>query len=102
MIIDRARICYNRNMTTRRDVWEMMLEDFLLKLYRRSGIGISYIAREEIAKELGLSDSQTNKIVNELDKRDCIATRSLVGTKIRITELGRDYVKVSGLDNQKF
>jgi len=89
-------------MTTRRDVWEMMLEDFLLKLYRRSGIGISYIAREEIAKELGLSDSQTNKIVNELDKRDCIATRSLVGTKIRITELGRDYVKVSGLDNQKF
>ena len=89
-------------MTTRRDVWEMMLEDFLHKLYRRSGIGISYIAREEIAKELGLSDSQTNKIVNELDKRDCIATRSLVGTKIRITELGRDYVKVSGLDNQKF
>jgi CTP-dependent riboflavin kinase len=86
-------------MTTRPDVWEMMLEDFLLKLYRRSGIGISYIAREEIAKELGLTDIQTNNIVNELDDRDCIATRPLVGTKIRITELGRDYVKDSGLDN---
>jgi CTP-dependent riboflavin kinase len=86
-------------MTTRRDMWEMMLEDFLLKLYRRSGIGISYIAREEIAKELGLTDIQTNNIVNELDDRDCIATRPLVGTKIRITELGRDYVKDSGLDN---
>jgi CTP-dependent riboflavin kinase len=89
-------------MTSRRDVWEMMLEDFLLKLYRKSGIGISYVAREEIAKELGLTDSQTNSIVNELDDRDCIATRSLVGTKIRITELGKDYVKDSGLDNQKF
>jgi CTP-dependent riboflavin kinase len=89
-------------MTNRRNVWEMMLEDFLLKLYRKSGIGISYVAREEIAKELGLTDSQTNNIVNELDERDCIATRSLVGTKIRITELGRDYVKDSGLDNQKF
>jgi CTP-dependent riboflavin kinase len=89
-------------MTNRRDVWEMMLEDFLLKLYRRSGIGISYVAREEIAKELGLTDTQTKNIVNELDERDCIATRSLVGTKIRITEYGRDYVRDSGLESQKF
>ena len=89
-------------MINRRDVWEMMLEDFLLKLYRKSGIGISYVLREEIAKELGLTDTQANNIVNESDERDCIATRSLVGTKIRITEFGRDYVRQSGLDNQKF
>jgi predicted transcriptional regulator len=92
----------NKDMTNRRDVWEMMLEDFLLKLYRKSRIGISYVAREEIAKELELNNTQANDIVNELDERDCVATRSLVGTKIRITELGRNYVRDSGLDNQKF
>ena len=85
---------------TKRDEYEKLLDDFLLKLYQKSGEGISYVAREDIANELGLTEIQKNNIVKELDERGYVATRELVGTKIRITDYGRDYVRELGLDNQ--
>jgi DNA-binding MarR family transcriptional regulator len=83
---------------TKRDEYEELLNDFLIKLYLKSAEGISYVAREDIANELGLTETQKNNIVKELDERGYVATRELVGTKIRITNYGRDYVRALGLD----
>ncbi len=54
---------------TNRDEYEKVLDHFLLKLYQKSGEGISYNARENIADELGITETQANNIVDELSER---------------------------------
>jgi DNA-binding MarR family transcriptional regulator len=87
---------------TNRDEYEKVLDHFLIKLYQKSGEGISYIAREDIADELGITETQANKIVDELSERGYIAKGEIVGSKIRITDYGRDYVRDLELDSQPF
>jgi Mn-dependent DtxR family transcriptional regulator len=86
---------------TKRDEYEKLLDDFL-KLYEKSGEGISYMAREDIASVLGITETQANNIVDELSARGYVAKGEIVGTKIRITDYGRDYATELGLDKERF
>jgi len=87
-------------MTNRREEWENMLDEFLVKLYEKSsGKGIILVAREDIARELGWDKIRTKNIVDELVKRDYVATKA-IGNKIIITDYGKDYVRDLGLDKQ--
>lgn len=88
-------------MTNHND-YEKLLDDFLIKLYQKSVRGITYVAREDIAKELGITEIQKNNIVDELSDRGYVAKGEIVGTKIRITDYGRDYVRDLELDSQPF
>jgi len=89
-------------MTNRSDEWQKMLDDFLVKIYEKSGEGITYVAREDIASDLGLTEIQQNNIVKELEERDYVATGEIVGTKIRLTDYGRHYVLGLELDKHEF
>jgi hypothetical protein len=65
-----------------------MTDEFLKKLHEMSGETFRTIDRYEIGKQLGLSDTDTDKIVDDLNSMGLI--KKIVGTKIHITREGKD------------
>ena len=52
-----------------------------------------FITRDEIANEMGISDTQRDNIIDELFDRGHVTKNGVIGTKIRITEKGREYTR---------
>lgn len=73
---------------------ERSMEIFLLLLYEKSpSRDAPFITRDEIANEIGISDTQRDNIIDELFDRGHVTKNGVIGTKIRITEKGREYTR---------
>jgi hypothetical protein len=85
-------------LVDRRQEWEDMLDEFLVKLYEKSlGEGITLVDRMEIGKELGWEKVRIDNVVNGLVKRDHVEESDTIGIKkIIITAEGREYLKDLG------
>ena len=83
----------NRNIEYNDDD-QRSIEIFLLLLYERSpSRDPPFITREEIAKEMSISDTQRDNIVHKLFDRGYVTKNGIISSKIRITEKGREYVR---------
>jgi hypothetical protein len=83
----------NRNIEYNDDD-QRSIEIYLLLLYERSpSRDPPFITREEIAKEMSISDTQRDNIVHKLFDRGYVTKNGIISSKIRITEKGREYVR---------
>ena len=67
-----------------------MSEEFLKKLHEMTGEDYKTIDKYEVGQKLGLSNSETDNIVDDLYHNSLI--KKIIGTKIHITAEGKDAV----------